>query len=134
LGNRLGHGIVVAMESSTAVASLTHLPADTDPAVVVEVLHRDAAVVIDDMASPAQLEALRAELEPHFDATPPGEIDFHGTDTRRVGALIARSPACRTLATNPLVVGTAEQLGDAAVQRQWLPLLQEAARALRPLL
>ena len=32
------------------------------------------------------------------------------------------------------VVGTAEQLGDAAVQRHWLPLLQEAARELRPLL
>jgi IclR family pca regulon transcriptional regulator len=32
------------------------------------------------------------------------------------------------------VVGTAEQLSDAAVQRQWLPLLLEAARELRPLL
>ncbi len=32
------------------------------------------------------------------------------------------------------VVGTAAQLSDAAVQRQWLPLLQEAARDLRPLL
>lgn len=32
------------------------------------------------------------------------------------------------------VVGTAEQLTDAAVQRQWLPLLQDAARELRPLL
>jgi IclR family pca regulon transcriptional regulator len=32
------------------------------------------------------------------------------------------------------VVGTADQLSDAAVQRQWLPLLLEAARELRPLL
>jgi IclR family pca regulon transcriptional regulator len=32
------------------------------------------------------------------------------------------------------VVGTAEQLSDAAVQRQWLPLLLQAARELRPLL
>jgi IclR family pca regulon transcriptional regulator len=32
------------------------------------------------------------------------------------------------------VVGSPEQLTDAAVQRQWLPLLLEAARALRPLL
>jgi len=32
------------------------------------------------------------------------------------------------------VVGTAEQLSDAAVQRKWLPLLLEAARELRPLL
>jgi IclR family pca regulon transcriptional regulator len=32
------------------------------------------------------------------------------------------------------VVGTAEQLSDAAVSRKWLPLLLEAARELRPLL
>lgn len=32
------------------------------------------------------------------------------------------------------VVGTAEQLGDTAVQRKWLPLLLDAARELRPLL
>lgn len=97
------------MASSAAVASLTHLPSDSDPAVVVEVLHRDAAVVIDDVASSAQLAALRDDLDPYFDAVPPGEIDFHGVHTRRVGALIARSTACRDLATNALVVGAAEQ-------------------------
>ena len=32
------------------------------------------------------------------------------------------------------VVGSAEQLSDAAVERRWLPLLQDAARELRPLL
>ena len=32
------------------------------------------------------------------------------------------------------VVGTAEQLSDAAVQRNWLPLLWDAARELRVLL
>jgi IclR family pca regulon transcriptional regulator len=32
------------------------------------------------------------------------------------------------------VVGTAEQLTDAAVAHKWLPLLQDAARELRPLL
>jgi IclR family pca regulon transcriptional regulator len=32
------------------------------------------------------------------------------------------------------VVGTAEQLSDLAVKRQWLPLLLEAARELRGLL
>jgi IclR family pca regulon transcriptional regulator len=32
------------------------------------------------------------------------------------------------------VVGTAQQLSDAAVQHKWLPLLQESARELRPFL
>ena len=48
-------------------------------------------------------------------------------------ALPLRDMQGRTLAALN-VVGTAAQLSDAAVQRQWLPLLQEAARELRPLL
>ncbi len=48
-------------------------------------------------------------------------------------AVPLRNMQGRTLAALN-VVGTAEQLTDAAVQRQWLPLLQEAARELRPLL
>jgi len=98
----------VTMTPKTSTAALAHLPAAASPDDVVEVLHRDAAVVVDDAMAPTVLEALRSQLEPYFNSTPPGEIDFHGTQTRRVGALIARSAACRTLATNPLVVGAAE--------------------------
>jgi hypothetical protein len=103
------HGSVEAMSPPSKVTGLIHLPPDTGPDHVVEVLHRDAAVVIDGLASPTQLAALHTELDPHFGATPPGEIDFHGTHTRRVGALIARSSACRDLATNAVVVGAAEK-------------------------
>lgn len=48
-------------------------------------------------------------------------------------AVPLRDMAGRTLAALN-VVGTAEQFSDAAVQRQWLPLLLDAARQLRPLL
>ena len=48
-------------------------------------------------------------------------------------AVPLRNMQGRTLAALN-VVGTATQLSDAAVQRKWLPLLLEAARALRPLL
>jgi IclR family pca regulon transcriptional regulator len=48
-------------------------------------------------------------------------------------AVPLRNMQGRTLAALN-VVGTAEQFGDAAVQRKWLPLLLEAARELRPLL
>lgn len=97
------------MSGSSPTAGLTHLASTTSPDDVVEVLERDAAVVIDDVLAAGELAVLRSELEPYFDATPPGEIDFHGTHTRRVGALIARSASCRTLACDPLVVGTAER-------------------------
>jgi IclR family pca regulon transcriptional regulator len=48
-------------------------------------------------------------------------------------AVPLRNMQGRTLAALN-VVGTAEQLSDAAVQRKWLPLLLDAARELRPLL
>ena len=48
-------------------------------------------------------------------------------------AVPLRNMQGRTLAALN-VVGTPEQLSDAAVQRKWLPLLLEAARELRPLL
>lgn len=48
-------------------------------------------------------------------------------------AVPLRNMEGRTLAALN-VVGTAEQLSDAAVQRKWLPLLMDAARELRPLL
>ena len=48
-------------------------------------------------------------------------------------AVPLRNMQGRTLAALN-VVGTAEQLTDAAVERLWLPLLQDAARELRPLL
>lgn len=97
------------MPKAPAVATLTHLAASARPDDVCEVLERDAAVVIDGVMSPDDPDLLRIELDPYFEATPPGEIDFHGTRTRRVGALIARSTMCRRLAVEPLVLGTAEQ-------------------------
>lgn len=48
-------------------------------------------------------------------------------------AVPLRNMAGHTLAALN-VVGTAEQLSDILVERKWLPLLQEAARELRPLL
>ncbi len=71
-------------------------------------LQRDAAIVIDGLLEPDDLAALRDELDPHFDATPYGRMNFHGCRTRRVGALIARSPMSGRLATHPLLLGLAE--------------------------
>jgi IclR family pca regulon transcriptional regulator len=48
-------------------------------------------------------------------------------------AVPLRNMQGRTLAALN-VVGTSDQLTDAAISRKWLPLLLEAARELRPLL
>jgi len=89
-------------------AALEHFDPDADPEAMLEALRRDAVIVVDGLAPPEEIDALRSELDPHLDATPYGEIDFHGERTRRVGALIARSAACGRLATHPLLLGLAD--------------------------
>ena len=55
------------------------------------------------MVSADHLSKIRAELEPYIEATKAGREEFAGYETRRVGALMAHSPACRDLALHPLV-------------------------------
>jgi len=87
---------------------LEHFDPHADPATMLDALHRDAAIVVDRLLQAELLAAVGDELDPYLDATPYGEIDFHGCHTRRVGALIARSPSCGRLATHPLLLGLAE--------------------------
>ena len=53
--------------------------------------------------SPELLAQVLAELMPYVEATAPGRDGFTGYRTTRTGALVARSPACRTLVLDPLV-------------------------------
>jgi hypothetical protein len=86
---------------------ITHLRRDAAPDAVAAALGSDGAVVVDDVAAPALLDAIERELRPFRDATPTGPDDFSGSRTRRTGALIARSPTCRELVLHPLALGAA---------------------------
>jgi hypothetical protein len=61
--------------------NITHLPATATVDEIHEVLHRDAALVIDDLARPEQIDAIDAEMAPFVAATPPGSDDFSGRNT-----------------------------------------------------
>src|SRR6202453_2323180 len=88
---------------------------DSLPAEVAKVLNEDGCVVIADLAAPATMDQIRAELEPHIAATDGGNTDFLGETTHRTGALIARSPTSRSLITHPAVIDTLDLvLGDHA--------------------
>ena len=94
--------------------SLSHLPADVDAEDVVDALGRDGAVIVDHLAPPELLDRIAEELAPSLAITPMGPDDFSGRNTRRTGALIARSPASRDLVMHPLVLGaSARFLGHA---------------------
>ena len=90
--------------------SVVHLPATASIDEIHEVLHRDAGLIIDDLAGVEQIDAIIAEMSPHIEATPSGSDDFSGRNTKRTGALIARSPSSHGLIQHPTILGVAEKL------------------------
>jgi len=82
---------------------LVTLPPTASPEEIMAVIHRDGAVIVRDVMSPAQVDQLTAEIMPWVEATQPGQDGFSGFRTTRTGALVARSPACRDLVSHPLL-------------------------------
>jgi hypothetical protein len=89
---------------------IERLPASASPERVVEVLRRDGCAVVERLVPVETMRALRDELAPWLDATPPGGDDFAGRRTRRTGGLVARSPLARELIQHPLVLGATQGL------------------------
>ncbi len=104
--------------------SLKHLPATTTRDEVLKVLADDAAVIIDGLMPPDLLGRVRTEIMPYVEATPTGRDDFTGRLTTRTGALIARSPACRELVTDPLINAATEAFLAPFCDRYQLHLTQ----------
>jgi hypothetical protein len=98
--------------------ALSHLPADTTPEAISDALGRDGAVIVDRLAPAALLDRMAEELAPSLTATPTGPDDFSGRNTRRTGALIARSPASRELVMHPLILATAGRFLEHATNFQ----------------
>jgi ectoine hydroxylase-related dioxygenase (phytanoyl-CoA dioxygenase family) len=74
---------------------------DTPPRQIATVLGEDGCVVIEGLVPSELMDRVTDELAPHLAATGGGANEFLGHGTRRVGALIARSPSSRTLITHP---------------------------------
>jgi ectoine hydroxylase-related dioxygenase (phytanoyl-CoA dioxygenase family) len=82
-------------------------------------LREQGCVVVERLAGVELLDRIEAELEPHLRMTAPGGDEFTGHNTRRTGALLARSPSFRDLAADPLVLGALDRvLGDHATSYQ----------------
>jgi len=90
--------------------AVQHLRAEDGADAAREALGRDGCVVIDRLASPQRLAALRAELDPWIEATKAGPDDFAGAHTRRTGGLIARSPLSRAFLMEPVVLETVRKV------------------------
>jgi ectoine hydroxylase-related dioxygenase (phytanoyl-CoA dioxygenase family) len=90
--------------------SVKHLPASTSPDEVHAALTEFGAVVVDNLISREAMDAVADELKPWMDATAFGPDSFSGRRTKRTGGLVARSPKCRELVMNPLVLGASGKL------------------------
>jgi len=80
-----------------------HFSPDTPSEAIQEALARDGCAVIDELASGEVLDQVHAEMRPYLEATSNGPDEFVGQHTRRVGGLIPRSPASRSLILDPKV-------------------------------
>lgn len=87
--------------------------ADTAPVEIAALLREDGCVVISNLVPVETMDRIRAELQPYVNVTDAGTTDFLGHATRRIGALIARSPSARPLVTHPTILDTLDLvLGD----------------------
>ena len=101
------------------MVSLPRYGADVSVDEVESGLREAGCAVIERVVPDEQIDRIAAELEPHLRATEPGADEFTGRNTRRTGALLARSPGFRDLAAHPIVLGALDRvLGDHATSYQ----------------
>ena len=94
--------------------SVVHLCASASIDQIHEVLLRDGALIIDDLADGELIERITSEMRPYIDETPPGSDEFSGRNTRRTGALIARSRSSHELIQHPTILEVTAKLLDRA--------------------
>ncbi|KVX09140.1 phytanoyl-CoA dioxygenase [Burkholderia ubonensis] len=88
---------------------LTTLPSNTSVDDILECFERDGGCIVQNMLSPQTLEGLWADIGPELDATPEGDGEFVGRQTRRVSGLFNRSLHMETLITQPKLYEAAER-------------------------
>jgi hypothetical protein len=90
------------------MATLQYLKADAGTQAILEVIESDGGVILENVISEDEISNIKQELAPYLQVGEMGRDDFTGQNTQRIGALLARSPACGTLALNPIVNDTAK--------------------------
>ncbi|MGI9265662.1 MAG: phytanoyl-CoA dioxygenase family protein [Gammaproteobacteria bacterium] len=93
------------------MAEVTHLPADSSVADIIEIVERDGAVIIDDFVSPSWLAEFNASVQTSVDEYQPydyGEpeaMEFLGYRTVRLNGLISKSSNYIDLMTDERLLG-----------------------------
>lgn len=85
------------------MGEVKHVSIDTPIERILEILDEDAGLIIDNFLSDQNLESIKNDLKPYLNVTRNGQDEFTGFETKRVGALMARSKTCQDLALDPLI-------------------------------
>jgi len=86
------------------------LSADPEADEHVSEIRRDGFVVLADVLSPAQVDAMRVALTPYLQGRRMGRNDFEGFHTERVYALLAKDPALALLVEHPRLLAIVDRL------------------------
>ena len=85
------------------MGEVKHVSIDTPIEEMLQILDDDAGLIIDNFLDEDGLERIKNDLKPYLEVTKNGQDEFTGFETKRVGALMARSKTCQDLALNPLI-------------------------------
>ena len=85
------------------MGEIKHVSIETPIETILEILDEDAGLIIDNFLSDQNLESIKNDLKPYLNVTRNGQDEFTGFETKRVGALMARSKTCQDLALDPLI-------------------------------
>jgi len=91
------------------MSELTRLPAGSKVEDIVAAVEGDGAMILEGVLTDAEVAKVSEEIMPYVEASNPGADDFTGRHTRRTGALVARSPACRDLVMNEAICESARK-------------------------
>lgn len=98
--------------------AIRHFSADATGEELGEALRRDGAAIIDRLVAPSVMDRIASEVAPYVEATKIGTDNFSGRNTRRTGALIARSPTSRDLVMHPVTLAAVKNLLSHATNYQ----------------
>lgn len=85
------------------MGEVKHVSVDTPIEEILQILDDDAGLIIDNFLDEDDLERIKNDLKPYLEVTKNGQDEFTGFETKRVGALMARSKTCQDLALDPFI-------------------------------
>ena len=94
--------------------------------VAVDALRLDGAVVVEGLLAPEAIACIDRELEPHVQERAPGfrpgfDQAFYGGNTKRIQALVAKSPTfASAVLVHPVLLGICDEILGASCGNYWL--------------